>query len=93
MGTGLIITISIIGYILLWLITSCLWFIAAIQDYKEYRLNSLPYSKSFHDWYRTDDRDAWVTISGLLWPVTLLVGIIWIILPLITNYIKQRMNI
>ena len=93
MGTGLIITISIIGYILLWLITSCLWFIAAIQDYKEYRLHSLPYSKSFDDWYRTEDRDAWVTISGLLWPITLLIGIIWVVLPAITNYIKQRMNI
>ena len=93
MGTGLIITISIIGYILLWLITSCLWFIAAIQDYKEYRLHSLHYGKSFYDWYQTEDRDAWVTISGLLWPVTLLIGIIWVVLPSITNYIKQRMNI
>lgn len=92
MGTGLIIIISIIGYLLMWLITSCLWFIVAIQDYKEYRRHT-PYYKSFHDWYQTDDRDAWVAISGLLWPITLIVGIVWVILPLITNCIKQRMNI
>ena len=92
MGTGLIITLSITGYLLLWLITSCLWFIAAIQDYKLYHEHT-PYHKSFHDWFQTEERDAWVTISGLLWPITLLIGIVWIVLPLITNYIKQRMNI
>ena len=92
MGTGLIIALSITGYLLLWLITSCLWFIAAIQDYKLYREHT-PYHKSFHDWFQTEERDAWVTVSGLLWPITLLIGIVWVVLPLITNYIKQRMNI
>lgn len=92
MGTGLIITISIISYLLMWIITSCLWFVIAIQNYKLYRLHT-PYYKSFHDWLQTEDRDAWVTISGLLWPISLPIGIILIVLPLITNYIKQRMNI
>ena len=92
METILIITISIIGYLLMWIITSCLWFVAAIQDYKLYLLRT-PYHRPFHEWFQMEDRDSWVTISGLLWPITLLIGIIWVILPLITNYIKQLMNI
>lgn len=57
MGTGLIITINITDYLLMWLITSCLRFIVAIQDYKSYCAH-IPYCNSFHDWFQTEDRDT-----------------------------------
>ena len=57
MGTGLIITISIADYLLMWLITNYLWFIVEIQDYKSHCAHT-PYCNSFHDWFQTEDRDA-----------------------------------
>ena len=92
MGTGLIIIISIIGYLLMWIITSCLWFVYAVLDYKNLR-NYGYINYSFDKWYKMDDQDSRVVISGLFWPITLFIVIAMIGIPIIINTLRKYLHI
>lgn len=73
----------LIGYIIMWTITSSLLYILAIKDYK------LSHSKyCFSEWYSDSSYYDWVAIGGFFWPL-----FIWIVIyRLISIYIVSKIE-
>jgi hypothetical protein len=83
-----IILLSIIGYIVMWSITSSLFYIRAIKDYKMSKQNYC-----FKDWYSDSDYVNFVPLSGLFWPLFFWIAIFCILSNYITNKIEKYYDI
>lgn len=78
-----IILLSIIVYVIMWSITSSLFYICAI---KEYKISKQKYC--FKDWYSDSDYVNFVPLSGLFWPICF-----WIaIFNILSNYIANKIE-
>lgn len=79
-------------YLLLWIITSCMWFIHSCIEYKKYRERNYD-PPSFDRWYVLDNRSEWVILGGLIWPISVLVVLVLLITPIITKRIRKYFKI
>lgn len=83
-----IILLSIIAYIIMWSITSSLFYIRAIKDYKMSERKDC-----FKDWYSYSDYANFVPLSGLFWPIFFWIAIFCILSNYITDKIEKHYGI
>lgn len=80
--------ITLIGYIIMWTITSFLLYILAIKDYK---LSDT--EDSFGYWYSNSLYYDWVPVGGFFWPLFLWIAIYQLICIYLTNKIEKHYGI
>ena len=78
----------LIGYIIMWTITSSLLYILAI---KEYKLSDTKYC--FSDWYNHSSYYDWVPVGGFFWPLFLWIAIYRLISIYLISKIEKHYGV
>lgn len=78
----------IIAYVIMWVITSSIFYIYAVKEYKKTKQKY-----HFEDWYDDSDYVNFVPLSGLFWPICFWVAIFKILSDIIINKIHKHFNI